>query len=139
MFNWFKTLLPVPKTPGHTDGAGRPSDGPSVNAALSNEYTALRKRGNEFLAQGRLEEAAECYRQAIAVNPGYAEGLLNLGFVSGEQGHYEDAERYLQQAVQIDPALADAYYLLGSIAQTRGNPADAIEHFKESPGTQTRF
>jgi protein O-GlcNAc transferase len=121
MFNWFKNTPTVSNNPA-----------PVKSAEVADEYTACRKRGNEHLAQGRLEEAAECYRQAIAVNPGYAEGLLNLGFVSRELGRYEDAERYLQQAVRADPALADAYYLLGGMAQARGNPDAAIGHFNKT-------
>ncbi|MFZ2163436.1 MAG: tetratricopeptide repeat protein, partial [Sideroxyarcus sp.] len=80
MLNWFK------KTPPSPASAVVPGNVASTKSAVPSEYAAHRKRGNEFLAQGRLKEAAECYRQAIIANPGQAEGLLNLGFVSGELG-----------------------------------------------------
>lgn len=121
MFNWLKKALPVSESAGHTN-----------STSVSSEYAAHKKQGNEFLAQGKLEEAAECYRKAIAVNPGQAEGLLNLGFVSKELKHYQDAERCLLQAVQINPAMEDAYYLLGGIAQERGNLVGAIGNYQKA-------
>lgn len=104
----------------------------STQADLPNESVACKKRGNEFLAQGRLEDAAECYRQAVAINPDYAEGFLNLGFVLREQKLYEEAERYLKQAVLINPKMEDAYYILGTISQEQGRLNEAIENFSKA-------
>ncbi|WP_173067586.1 tetratricopeptide repeat protein [Sulfurimicrobium lacus] len=99
---------------------------------LNTESVACKKRGNEFLAQGRLQDAAECYRQAVAVNPQYAEGFLNLGFVLKEQGLYAEAEACLKQAVLINPELEDAFYLLGALSQERGNLAGAAENYNKT-------
>jgi protein O-GlcNAc transferase len=132
MFSWFKKTSPVPEKAARADNAFTTSIEALAATSLPNEYATHKKCGNAFLAQGRLQEAAECYRQAVAVNPGFAEGLLNLGFVSKELRLHEDAVRYLQQAVQIDPAMADAYFLLGCIAQASGNPTGAIEHLKKA-------
>lgn len=111
----------------------------STQAELLNECAVHKKSGNEFLAQGRLEEAAECYRQSVAVNPDYAEGFLNLGFVLKEQRHYEDAERYLRRAVLINPGMEDAYYLLGVLSQERGNLSGAIENYKKTLELKPEF
>ncbi len=138
MFRFFNNIR---NSPANT---ARQSNGPTAEKSphpsrsiptqddLPNEDTSHKKRGNEFLAKGMLEEAAECYRQAVAINPGSAEGYLNLGFVLREQKLYEDAERYLKQAILINPAMEDAYYLLGGILQERGNLAGAIENYKKS-------
>jgi len=104
----------------------------STQADLLNESATHKRRGNEFLAKGMLEEAAECYRQAVAINPDYAEAYLNLGFVLREQKRYEEAERYLKQAVLINPAMEDAYYILGGISQERGNLDGAIENYNKT-------
>jgi predicted O-linked N-acetylglucosamine transferase (SPINDLY family) len=111
----------------------------STQAQLLNECAVHKKNGNEFLAQGRLEEAAECYRQSVAVNPDYAEGFLNLGFVLKEHQHYEDAERFLRRAVLINPGMEDAYYLLGVLSQERGNLAGAIENYKKTLELKPEF
>ena len=130
MFNWFNKKIAVPDNQAPATGTGVP--GKVATSSLPNEYAAHKKRGNEFLAQGRLEEATECYRQAIAVNPGHAEGFLNLGFSLKEQHLFEEAEQALKQAVLLDPQTVDAYYFLGSIAQELGNPPKAIEYFQKS-------
>lgn len=128
MFSWLKKSSPLPEKAGQAPIGGTPSEELSEAAPLE-ESAAYKKRGNEFLAQGQLEEAAECYRQAILINPRFAEACLNLGFVLHEQMLYQEAETYLKQAVQFDPKLEDAYYLLGAIAQKRGDLDSAIEYF----------
>ncbi len=127
MFNWFKKTVAVPNHQASATGKGTPA-----TSSLPNEYAAHKKRGNEFLAQGRLEEATECYRQAVASNPGHAEGFLNLGFALKEQQLYDEAEQALKQAVLLDPKMVDAYYFLGSIALERGNPSAAIDYFNHT-------
>jgi len=130
MFNWFNKKIAVPDNQAPATGTGVP--GKVATSSLPNEYAAHKKRGNEYLAQGRLEEATECYRQAVVANPGHAEGFLNLGFALKEQHLFEEAEHALKQAVLLAPQMVDAYYFLGSIAQERGNPAKAIEYFQKS-------
>ncbi|MCX7152210.1 MAG: SEC-C metal-binding domain-containing protein, partial [Proteobacteria bacterium] len=55
---------------------------PSVVQAFAlpaGRESQLVSQGNALQSQGRLEEAAGCYRQAIAINPGAAELHSNLG------------------------------------------------------------
>ena len=132
MFKWFKKSPPLPENVKPASSAAAAGNESRMRAGDKHEYTSLRKLGNEFLAHGKLEEAATCYRQAIAANPGHAEGFLNLGFVSKELKRYEDAEHALLHALQIDPTLADAHFLLGGIAQELDNPAKSIEHFQKA-------
>lgn len=99
--------------------------------APQSECATLKKKGNEFLAQGQLEQAAECYKQAIRLDHSYAEGFLNLGFVLKELTHYEEAEHQLKRAVQINPKMVDAYFLLGALSQEQGNLDKAIEHYNK--------
>jgi len=131
MINWFKKVLPVSEKAVHATVAAEPCNDSLMQPVLLNECATHKRHGNEFLAKGMLEEAAECYRQAVAINPDFAEGFLNLGFVLKEQKRYEDAERYLKQAVLINPAMEDAYYILGGISQERGNLDGAIENYNK--------
>ena len=108
-----------------------------IKKVLSSPGKPLREkealgRGNAFLAKGELERAAECYTQAVSINPGYAEGHLNLGYVSREQKSYADARRHLERAIQLDPGMEDAYYILGTVAVQLGNLGGAIEKFRQA-------
>ncbi|MBW8721509.1 MAG: tetratricopeptide repeat protein, partial [Polaromonas sp.] len=89
----------------------------------------FRRRGNAFLAQGKLEEASDSYREAVAANPQDADACLNLGFVLGEQQRYQEAEHALRRSLEINPALTDVFYFLGLMARKQGKTEIAIENF----------
>ena len=108
------------------DQTRRPNADPAIESAN------LKSRGNEFLSKGKLDEAADCYRQAISLNPRHAEAHLNLGFVMREQGLHDDAARSLRQAIQINPELEDAFYILGTIAEEHGDFKAAIEYLSKA-------
>jgi tetratricopeptide (TPR) repeat protein len=88
------------------------------------EASTWRKRGNEALASARLEEAARCYLQAIALEPSEPLARVNLGYVLIEAGKPSDAITALQQAIslaQSNPdALADAQFLLARAHRSQG-------------------
>jgi Flp pilus assembly protein TadD len=50
---------------------------------------ALVNNGNVAKAQGRKDEALESYRAAVAANPEYVDGHLNLSFMELELGNFE--------------------------------------------------
>jgi len=129
MFNLFKSIFPSPnRTDGTTTANLNSGEVPTQTEKLS-QSTAFKKRGNEYLASGELENAAKCYRQAIEVNPEFAEAYLNLGFVLNEQKLYGDAEQALKQAILLNPKLEDAHYLMGTIAQQQDRFNAAVESF----------
>lgn len=99
---------------------------------LQDEYRKYNKLGNESLANGNLDRAAECYSHMVAVNPNSPAGFLNLGFILKQQNYYQDAERYFRLALRTDPSIVDAYYLLGTIAHASGRLAEAIEHYRRA-------
>jgi len=102
------------------------------------DETCLRQ-GNELLSNGKLNEAAECYGKAIAINPASASAHLNLGFVLKEQGLYDRAEQSLKQAIRLNPEMEDAHYMLGSIAEAQGNLQAAIEGYDKALAIKPDF
>src|SRR5688572_23936657 len=127
MFKWFKKRVP----------AGEDA-GPLPMSEVLNK-ASCKQQGNELLAQGMLEEAAACYRQALALDAGYADAHLNLGFVLKEQGRNEQALAHLQQAVLLDPGMGDGFYLLGSMAREQGNLAAAAAHLHQALAVKPDF
>ncbi|MBL0042597.1 MAG: tetratricopeptide repeat protein [Xanthomonadales bacterium] len=63
---------------------------------------------------GRLDEAARCYREAIAKDPGLAKAYMNLGNVHRARSNHESALLLYAKAVDLDPKSADAHYNLGN-------------------------
>ena len=71
-------------------------------ALLSNLATSLK-------GAGRIVEALECMQDAVASEPGFAEGWYNLGLCQFELGRLEDAERSYRRALHAKPDLDAAW------------------------------
>ncbi|MDO8278257.1 MAG: tetratricopeptide repeat protein, partial [Burkholderiaceae bacterium] len=84
-------------------------------------------------------DAAQHYRQALALRPDWAEAHLNLGFVLREQGHWNEAAESLARAAALDATSVDAPYLLGCLARQTGQPAQAVAHFERALALRPGF
>jgi tetratricopeptide (TPR) repeat protein len=96
------------------------------------DVIACRKRGNNFLAAGRIAEAEACYREALALGPDGSHGVdthIALAYVLIEQRRLQEAQSHLRAALDIDPCHIDACYLLGTTLEACGESAAAIEQF----------
>jgi len=77
----------------------------------------------------RAEEAAPLFREAVAIDPAYADGVLNLGLSLLDIGDLDGAEAALQRALEllpeptagtpIDPRRLQAIGAYGSVLRTR--------------------
>jgi tetratricopeptide (TPR) repeat protein len=86
--------------------------------------------GTLFYQQGRLEDAAECYRQGVTVDPGSALAHFNLGSVLDELGELASARDSLRSALRLDPNYADAHYNLALVYEKLGSPTQARLHWR---------
>lgn len=132
MFNLLKKIFSSSEKTEIVPVANAPTEEEEAQSDKPGKSAAYKKQGNEYLAQGELKNAAECYRQAIAINHDYAEAYINLGFVLKEQKLYEEAERVLKQAVLLNPEMEDAYYLLAIVSQELGKPNEAVDHYNKA-------
>jgi serine/threonine-protein kinase len=57
--------------------------------------------GNSLRTRGRLDEAIAACRQAICLDPDFAEAYCHLGLALGTQGHFPDALAALQRGHQL--------------------------------------
>jgi protein O-GlcNAc transferase len=108
---------------GSAEAAARAPAEPAEDAS------ALKKRGNALLGAGELEQATQCYRQALVLAPNDVGTLVNLGFVLNEQKRYAEARSHLEKAVLLDPKQDDAFYILATVERNSGHPEKAVEHF----------
>ncbi len=102
---------------------------PPVSSPLVDESSTHKKQGDEHLKFDRLDDAAACYRRALAIDPRHVDACVGLGFVLSEQKQYGEAEQYLRTALSIDPGIADVHYILGTMANNQNDRAGAIDHF----------
>ena len=81
-------------------------------------------------AEGRLDEAIDHYRRAIALQPAYAPAYNNLGAALHAKGRHEEAIAMYQQALGLRPDYPQAHYNLGNALNDAGRPGEAAEHFR---------
>ena len=81
--------------------------------------------GNELQELGKLAEAEESYRNAIALRPNVAQVHNNLGNTLKEMGRLEEAEESFKKAIELKPDFFIAYNNYGTVL-------DELNKFAES-------
>jgi len=81
---------------------------------------------------GRFDEAISCYRQALRLNPNYADAHNNLGVVLQLRGKVNEAIGEFRRAVELEPDHAKAHNDLGIALSTVGKFDEALSHFLEA-------
>lgn len=100
---------------------------PKVNERSSAEELAIAANEAEKLRDYARAEAL--YRQALAVDPGYARAHAHLGALYSHQGLYRRAYEELGAALRRDPDLGLAHYHLGIVCRELGDLKAAETHF----------
>ncbi len=85
-------------------------------------------RGWALVKQGRLGEAQEQFRQALAADPGDVRARINLGNLLGQMGDLAGAEREFRQAVAAGDN-PEAWNNLGYALYLQGRAAEAAPCF----------
>ena len=82
--------------------------------------------------QSRESEAINAYKQAIRVEPGYADSYNNLGLIIKKRGNQEEALQRFKQAVKADPDYVEARNNLGVTLQELDQHEAALEHLEKA-------
>lgn len=99
--------------------------------------------GVALAAEGRPDEAAERYRQALAVNPAHADARTNLARLDAvrleregndfaTRGNLAEAAARYEQAIALDPARRHSRASLGMALAGLGQAGEALPHLREA-------
>ena len=80
----------------------------------------------------QFDAAINAYKQALKINPDYAEGHNNMGIALKGNGALEASISSYKQALKIKPDYADAYYNMGNALQDNGDLEASIERYKQA-------
>jgi tetratricopeptide (TPR) repeat protein len=97
----------------------------------TNDVVQLLNNALALHQSGRLAEAEQGYRQALAVHPDHPDGLHLLGVLYHQAGYPQQALPLLQRAAQLAPTPANLGNL-GEILRVVGRPREAVEMHKRS-------
>ncbi len=103
----------------------------------------LVNRGNALARVGRLDEAAECYDGALALDPRCAEAHNNKGNVLFEQGRPAEALGSYQRAIALKPGYAQAHANAGDALLGLGRATEAVATYRRAleiePGSEAIY
>lgn len=99
----------------------------SKNPAAHDQWV----KGNELFDQGRIADAAARFREAVRLDPSFAEAWNSLGLVSYERRDYAGAAEFHKRAVLQKPDFAEALSNLGTDFLFMGRFPDAAAAFEK--------
>lgn len=102
-------------TAGSDDGAAQPTADSAPGRADVREFWARYRAATDARVSGRITEARDAYRAALALDPSHEDVLYYLGNVELELGHYGAAESAWRRLIEINPASARTHSRLGDL------------------------
>jgi tetratricopeptide (TPR) repeat protein len=103
--------------------------GQSSRAILAGQ---LNNQANQWLAEGKVQQAVDTYRKALQLNPNYAQARYNLSLALDKLGEFSEEQEQLEEAVKLDPKLGSAHDQLGLLALRIGKLDKAEQEFKSA-------
>lgn len=98
--------------------------------AYGDDVLLRRTLGTVYAKMGRVDDAADQFRQSLELNPRNPEPLLALGVLDEYSGDLAAAKKKYRQAVEMDPSYVSARNHLGSILLEEGNMNEAEVQFR---------
>ncbi len=84
-------------------------------------------------AKGQLNEAMDCWRRAIKLDPKLVSAHYNLGVILGSHKRdYDAAIACFRQVLELDPKYAVAHEGLGAALRAKGQMVAAIAEYREA-------
>jgi Tfp pilus assembly protein PilF len=109
--------------------AAVPSSKPVMNPQV-------RERWNDYgiglLLQGDIRGAEAAFLNVTKMDPGYADGWVNVARARIQEGNMPAAEEMLRKALEIDPKLAKTHFFLGTALKSLGRYDEALSHLQQA-------
>ncbi|MBW1744400.1 MAG: tetratricopeptide repeat protein, partial [Deltaproteobacteria bacterium] len=102
-----------------------------VNVTNGN-WLAHNNLGSVLEKEGRLEEAAHHYSEALRAWPELEEILVNIGIVRMKQGKIDEAFEHFSRAIRGKPKFVEAHINMGTALATQGRIDEALESYSEA-------
>jgi tetratricopeptide (TPR) repeat protein len=111
-----------------------------ASACRKNPEVAKRQyleSGQQYLQQGKYQQAEIQFRNALKIDPRFADAYLQLSKASIATAHWQDAFGNLQRAMELDPNLTEAHLTISrlylSSRQFDQAEEQALEILKREP------
>jgi len=108
-------------------------------ASAHPQAVALAVEASQLQSQGRIPEAIDKYRRALAIDPIMPEVLNNLGAAYQSTKRQTEARDAFYQAIVLQPGFSEAHNNLGNALKALGENDAAIEAYRNALATNPRF
>lgn len=110
---------------------GKDAPLPDMQSVTNKE---VRERWNDYgiglLLQGDLKGAEHIFLKVTQMDPGYADGWVNVARARIQEGEMSAAAEMLKKALEIDPKLAKTHFFYALTLKAEGKYDDALQHLK---------
>lgn len=96
-----------------------------IEKAETPRASDYRQRGTVYLLLENYAAARADFDQALALDPGEAESIHNLGVIALHQDQFSEARTYFEQALRINPELFESLLDLAKLDLHEQQPASA--------------
>ncbi len=100
--------------------------------ALNNLGTQLAQEGAGSGNNAKVDEAIDCFRKALKIDPGSKTAHYNLAVALGNKGLTQEAIDEYHKTLALDPNLADAHVNLGNTLRKGGHVDDGIAEYQKA-------
>jgi predicted TPR repeat methyltransferase len=139
MFDWLKKSISSKPGSLQRNLANQSASALNAQDEIQRSSAVFKNRGDECLKSGAFDEAVKCYRQAIAINPRYAEAHSTLGDALRDQGKINDAFPCYRNALELAPDLPDAHFGLGVALMEKSDFQNAAVCFENALALKPDF
>lgn len=113
--------------------------GPPAMNRLSPTVESWTGQGAAHLEGGRLDQAAACYREVLALDPDHAEAHFKLGNIAVRRQRPAEAEASYRRAIEIQPDYFKALYNLGNLLRQQTRLAEAEACYRRVIGIEPGY
>jgi tetratricopeptide (TPR) repeat protein len=101
-------------------------------AVTTSNYVAYTSLAFDFAEHKKPDQAEQCLRASLEINPAFEPAWTKLATVLVEQGRVDEAIDDCHQALRLDPRSVAAHSILGLALLQRGQTNEAIMHYSEA-------
>jgi protein O-mannosyl-transferase len=102
-----------------------------IAARLRPASTTYNNLGVALFAKGRIDEAIECHKKAIRLDPKNAEAHYNLGNILLSQDKFGEAIGEYEKALSINPKYIKAHINLAVALMEESRPQEAADEYRK--------
>ena len=104
-----------------------------------NNLIKLLQKGNELMKLRQFQEAEECYRHILDINPKFIDAQNNLAILLKQLNRFEEAKEYFKNTILIKPDYFLAHNNLGNTLKELNKFEEAIVSYKKAINLEPNY